>query len=38
MGKTFPHPEALRIDRAGYYFNERLCKLEIGRASCRERV
>ena len=27
MGKTFPNLEAVRIDRAGYYFNERLCKL-----------
>lgn len=27
MAKTFPNLEAERIDRAGYYFNERLCKL-----------
>jgi hypothetical protein len=27
MGRTFANISATRVDRAGYYFNERLCKL-----------
>ena len=27
MGKTFPNLAAERVERPGYYFNERLCKL-----------
>ena len=27
MGKTFPNLSAERVDRPGYYFNDRLCKL-----------
>ena len=27
MGKTFPNLSAERVERAGYYFNNELCKL-----------